>query len=540
MGYMVQHDDAGVAGRAAGDAPGPADVMALGQSDTQFRLLVDGVADYAIYMISPDGRVASWNSGAQRIKGYLPAEIIGRHYRAFYTEEDQATHEPERNLRRATAEGRVEAEGWRVRKDGTRFWAHVIIDRILDDNGQLVGFAKVTRDVTVQREAAAQLEEAREALFQSQKMEAIGQLTGGMAHDFNNLLMAIQSSLDLLVRRIPDDPNIQNLVAAAQAGVNRGKSLSQRMLAFARKQELRPQAVDLVELVHGMSELIDGTLGARFQLATRFAFRLDRVLVDPHQLELALLNLVVNARDAYGDGGGRISIEADALEAPHADVPGLPAGRYIRLAVVDQGPGMDAATLARATDPFFTTKGVGKGTGLGLSMVHGLAAQSHGRLVLRSQPAVGTRADIWLPIVGQAPVDLPRPLIAGPLPEVPAPALRILAVDDDVLVLSTLKALLEDMGHAVTATASGERAIELLRGDGDYDLLLTDYAMPGITGGDVARSARLARPELPVVLATGYADLAMGDFPGLLRLDKPFNRDNLERTIVRAVAAPGS
>ena len=354
----------------------------LGQSDTQFRLLVEGVADYAIYMISPEGLVASWNSGAQRIKGYTPVEIIGQHYRQFYTEADRATGEPEHNLQRAAAVGRVESEGWRVRKDGTQFWAHVVIDRITDYQGEIIGFAKVTRDVTEQRLAAQQLEDAREALFQSQKMEAIGQLTGGMAHDFNNLLMAIQSSLDLLGRYLPQDERVQNLIGAARTGVNRGKSLSQRMLAFARKQELKPQPVDLVDLVYGMSELIDGALGSRFQLATRFAFRLDRVMVDPHQLELALLNLVVNARDAYGDEGGRISIEADMSETPHSDVPGLPDGRYVRLAVIDHGPGMDERTLARAAEPFFTTKGVGKGTGLGLSMVHGLAAQSRGRLCL--------------------------------------------------------------------------------------------------------------------------------------------------------------
>jgi PAS domain S-box-containing protein len=510
----------------------------LGQSDTQFRLLVEGVADYAIYMISPDGFVASWNSGAQRIKGYLPAEIIGQHYRRFYTDADQATEEPEHNLQRAVTEGRVEAEGWRVRKDGSQFWAHVIIDRILDDHGELIGFAKVTRDVTEQRAAAQQLDEAREALFQSQKMEAIGQLTGGMAHDFNNLLMAIQSSLDLLGRYLPQDERVQALVGTARAGVNRGKSLSQRMLAFARKQELRPQPVDLVELVYGMSELIDGALGSRFKLATRFAFRLDRVMVDPHQLELALLNLVVNARDAYGDEGGRISIEADMAEAPHSDVPGLPDGRYVRLAVIDHGPGMDEQTLARAAEPFFTTKGVGKGTGLGLSMVHGLAAQSRGRLVMRSQVAVGTRADIWLPTLGfDAPTAMPLPLIAVSPARMPAHALRVLAVDDDVLVLSTLKALLEDMGHMVTAASSGERAIELLRGSEHFDLLLTDYAMPSLTGADVALAARAARPGMPIILCTGYAERSVEELPGMRRLGKPFDRETLAEAISAATAA---
>ncbi|HEY4090469.1 MAG TPA: PAS domain S-box protein [Luteibacter sp.] len=521
-----------------GQQQNPASAVSLGQSDTQFRLLVEGVADYAIYMITPHGRVASWNSGAQRIKGYAPAEIIGHHYREFYTEADRATQEPEHNLHRAATEGRVEAEGWRVRKDGSRFWAHVVIDRILDDQGQLVGFAKVTRDVTEQRQAATQLEEAREALFQSQKMEAIGQLTGGMAHDFNNLLMAIQSSLDLLGRHLPDDTRVQNLIGIAQSGVIRGKNLSQRMLAFARKQELKPQVVDVVDLVHGMSELIDGALGARFQLATRFAFQLDRVVVDPHQLELAVLNLVVNARDAYGDEGGRISIEADLVNAPHSDVPGLADGRYVRVAVIDHGPGMDERTLARAMDPFFTTKDIGKGTGLGLSMVQGLAAQSCGRLVLRSQVAVGTRADIWLPTTElcEQATHAPTPPVAVATHSAPMGTLRILAVDDDVLVLSTLKALLEDMGHAVTAASSGARAIEVLQGTDHFDLLLTDYAMPRLTGADVALAARAARPGLPIVLATGYAEEAMDDVPGLIRLGKPFDRQNLADAIERAIA----
>ncbi|UPG87417.1 PAS domain S-box protein [Luteibacter aegosomatis] len=508
----------------------------LSKSETQFRLLVDGVADYAIYMLDPNGHVVSWNSGAQRIKGYAPHDIIGSHYRRFYTPADQAAGEPERNLARAASEGRVEAEGWRVRKDGTRFWAHVIIDRIRDDQGRLVGFAKVTRDVTEQRAAERDLEEARMALFQSQKMEAIGQLTGGMAHDFNNLLMAIQSALDLLGPRLPTDERTRNIYGTALAGVERGASLTQRMLAFARRQELEPRAVSVVDLVRGMSRLLERTVGDRFEIATRFAPRLCDALVDPHQLELALLNLVVNARDAYAEHGGRIVIEADVMEPPHVDAPELGPGRYVRLSVIDSGQGMDVDTLARSTDPFFTTKGVGKGTGLGLSMVHGLAAQSHGRLSLQSKPGTGTRADLWLPAAEHV-----ERIVESALPEPAkrhgASRLRVLTVDDDALVLTTLEALLEDLGHEVTAVSSAREALTLLEAGASYDVLMTDYAMPGKSGVELAKDAKKLRPDLPIVLATGYAEISLKDFPDLHRLGKPFDRSRLSEVLEQATAA---
>lgn len=505
----------------------------LSGSDMQFRILVEGVADYAIYMIDPSGHVASWNSGAQRIKGYMPAEIIGSHYRRFYTPEDQDAGEPERNLQKAVLHGRVEAEGWRVRKDGTRFWAHVIIDRIQDADGHLIGFAKVTRDVTEQRTAALELEEARMALFQAQKMEAMGQLTGGVAHDFNNLLMAIQSALDLLGRRLPDDERTQAIYAAALAGVQRGASLTQRMLAFARRQELRPQKVDLAGLMRGMSRLFDHTLGERFQLAVRISPTLGPMLVDPHQLELALLNLIVNARDAYGDQGGRITIEADMVESLRSELPLAGDRRYVRVSVIDQGQGMDAETLARATDPFFTTKGVGKGTGLGLSMVHGLAAQSQGRLVLHSRPGEGTRADLWLPVaderdvaaVAEAPLTLPVAAAAM--------SLHVLAVDDDPLVLTTLAALLEDLGHTVTTVASATQALDVLRSGDACDVLMTDYAMPHMTGSELAAEVRRLRPALPIILATAYAEVPVTGFDNLLRLNKPFDRAHLASVLGR-------
>ncbi|HRD29615.1 MAG TPA: PAS domain S-box protein, partial [Caulobacter sp.] len=355
------------------------------RSQEQFRLLVQGVTDYALYMLDLDGRVTNWNAGAERIKGYRPEEIIGQHFSRFYTPGDREAGEPARALRTAAAEGRFEKEGWRVRKDGTRFWAHVVIDPIRDDAGEPIGFAKITRDITERRDAQAALEEARQALFQSQKLEAIGQLTGGIAHDFNNLLMAVLSSLELLRKRLPDDPRAVALLDNAVQGAQRGASLTQRMLAFARKQDLRLEGVCVSDLVQGMAGLLERSAGPSIELTLDAPPGLGAAHTDPNQLETALLNLVVNARDAM-PGGGRIRVEVNAAR-PEPDGQGdLPPGDYVRLVVADDGPGMDRVTLARATEPFFTTKGVGKGTGLGLSMVHGLAEQSGGRLVLRSAP----------------------------------------------------------------------------------------------------------------------------------------------------------
>ena len=304
--------------------------------------------------------------------------MIGRHFSLFYTEEDIARGVPATALQTSERTGKFEAEGWRVRKDGTRFWAHVIIDPIRSPSGALLGFAKVTRDLTERREAQQHLDAAREALFQAQKMEAIGQLTGGVAHDFNNLLTAVLGSLELVQRRIGNDPRIAPLVANAVQAAQRGTTLTQRMLAFARRQNLNPEAVAIPDLVNDMTDLLDRSLGANISIVVRFPAAMGMVLVDRNQLEMAVLNLAVNARDAMPRGGA-ITIEAHEQELAAANAFALPAGRYAVLSIIDHGEGMDETTLLRATEPFFTTKGVGKGTGLGLSMVYGLAEQSGGR-----------------------------------------------------------------------------------------------------------------------------------------------------------------
>lgn len=503
--------------------------------DNNYRLLVEAVVDYAIYTLDPDGRVSNWNSGAERIKGYLPEEIIGANYACFYSEADQKTGEPEKNLRQAATAGRCESEGWRIRKDGTRFAAHVIIDRILDEDGKLIGFAKVTRDVTEQRKAAAELQKAREDLFQSQKLESIGQLTGGLAHDFNNLLMAIISCMELLTRRVPDDPKIHLLIETAKQGAFRGAALTQRMLAFARRQELKPIAVDVIDLVRGMGELLQRSVSAQVQIFFTFPLTLDPVLVDPHQLELALMNLAVNARDAMPDGG-KLTISAQKHDVGLIHSTGLVEGKFVEICVADDGDGMDEETRLRAAEPFFTTKGVGKGTGLGLSMVHGLAEQSGGRLVVQSVQGKGTRMSIWLPV---APDEMHGTL--AQVPSVPASEtvvtpLRIMAVDDDNLVLTTMSAQLEDLGHLVIAVSSAEQALQILDQGEQFDLLITDHAMPGMTGSQLAQMLRDNLPDMPVVVATGYAEMVVEFKQDIPRLQKPFTQEDLQTAITYAVA----
>jgi PAS domain S-box-containing protein len=507
---------------------------ALRRSQEQFRLLVQGVTDYAIYMLDPEGRVASWNAGAHRIKGYEPEEIIGEHFSRFYTGEDKESGLPVRALETAKLEGRFEHEGWRVRKDGNRFWASVVVDAIHDDDGQLVGFAKVTRDITEKREAQKALEVAHEELLQSRKMEALGQLAGGIAHDFNNLLMAISGSLELLQKRIPDDPQIGRLLNNALQGAQRGSALTGRLLSFARRQPLAPQAVDIQSLVHGMRDLLVLSLSSDITIEILAPQAVPPVVVDPAQLELALLNVASNARDAMPDGGG-LSIRITCEERPlvqdevHKTVP------QVCLAVVDTGEGMDEETLARAADPFFTTKGPGKGTGLGLSVVHGLLQETGGRLSLKSTKGQGTTVEMWFPVAPdqqEAQAEPQSPHVEAKRNDEP---LTVLAVDDDALVLMNTVIMLEDLGYKVIEAGSGADALAALANH-EIDLMITDHAMPHMSGTELAAAARTHRPELPVILATGFLDLPEGADPlDMSKLIKPFSLEQLQAAVCEAI-----
>ncbi|WP_235559213.1 PAS domain-containing sensor histidine kinase [Brevundimonas sp. Leaf168] len=494
---------------------------ALRQSEELFRILVEGVTDYAIYMLDPGGKVISWNAGAERIKGYKPDEIIGEHFSRFYRPEEVGAGAPAEALSIARATGHFEKEGWRLRSDGTRFWAHVVIDPITADDGEIIGFAKITRDITERANAQRELETAREALYQSQKMEAIGQLTGGVAHDFNNLLAAILGSLDLLRKRLPHDPRTTPLLENAIQGAERGAILTQRMLAFARKQELKLEAVDIPHLVRGMSEFIRRSIGPNVDVQMRFAEVLPRAQTDPYQLETALLNLVVNARDALPNGG-EIAITADQVSVSKTEGERR-AGSFVRLSVSDNGTGMPAEIAAKVTEPFFTTKGVGKGTGLGLSMVQGLAGQSGGWIEIHSEVGKGTRIDLWLPL---ATAEFPT--AGSPVTEAiqeTCKRLVVLAVDDDPLVLTNTVAMLDELGHNVLAANSGDEAMVIFQRHPEIDLVLTDEVMPGLSGSQLAERVRELRPTAAVALVSGYADLhptpgrGLADLP---RLAKPF------------------
>ncbi|WP_041390768.1 PAS domain S-box protein [Sphingobium chlorophenolicum] len=504
-------------------------------SGNRFELLVQNVTDYAIYMLSPDGVIVSWNAGARRFKGYEADEILGRHFSCFYPEEDRLAGLPSRALKTAAREGRFEAEGWRIRKDGSRFWAHVVIDAIREADGELIGFAKITRDLTERREAQLALEEARETIFQAQKMDAIGKLTGGVAHDFNNLLAVIVGSLDLAKQRLATGADVSRYIDNAMTAAERGATLTQRMLAFARKQELKLQSVDCMALVRDMADLLRATLGAGVVIETRFPLHLSAAHADPAQLELALVNLAINARDAMPEGG-RIVIEGAEDSPPPGRRPDPQAGRYIRLSVVDEGEGMDAATLERAREPFFTTKGVGKGTGLGLSMVHGFAEQCGGSLVIASQPGQGTTVSLWLPVASDAAAEEAAEAIdVLALPG--AEPMVILAVDDDDLVLTNTAGMLEELGHTVFLATSGADALRVLE-QGSVDLVVTDFAMPGMNGMQLAEEIEGRLPGLPVIIITGFAELP----PNMTRrprLDKPFKQVELARMVTAATRGGG-
>jgi len=391
-------------------------------------------------------------------------------------------------------------------------------------------------------------------LFEAQKMDTIGRLTGGVAHDFNNLLMAVLGSLTLLEKKLPEDPQIRRLLQNAIQGADRGKALTQRLLAFSRRQELKPLAVDLAQLVRGMEELLKRAVGHGITLSSEFPDDLPPVLVDANQLELALLNVALNARDAMADGGTvKITAQADRVPAAEtakprhtgnglpkapgvaADLPFLPTGEYIRITIVDTGVGMDQVTLAKATEPFFTTKGPGKGTGLGLSMVQGLAAQSGGLLRIHSEPNAGTVVELWLPRATTAAAALVRP----PEPTVIRPEIEpctVLIVDDDSLVMTGTAAMISDLGHAAVEAHSGAEALDLLGSGLKVDVVLTDHAMPSMTGLQLAECIHSKYPGLPIILATGYAELPVDPSTlGIARLAKPCTQHEIAAAIHRAV-----
>src|ERR1700748_262202 len=496
----------------------------LFESERSFRLLVENVADYALYMLDPTGVVNSWNIGAQRIKGYLPSEILGQHFSRFYTETDRANGKPARALGIAEQHGRYEEEGWRVRKDGTFFWASVIIDPIRE-NGELVGFAKITRDITERREAQLRFEQMQQRLAESQKLDALGQLTGGVAHDFNNLLMVISGSLHMLRKTAADDPKVQRALAAIDAATKRGAALTSQLLTFARRQSVNPQAIAVAERIDAVRQVLDTGAGSSVKLAYDYGPDLWPVTVDVSEFETALVNLVINARDAM-PAGGTITVAARncAGSQPRGHDQ---AGDFVAISVADTGVGIPPDVLAKIFDPFFTTKPVGKGTGLGLSQVHGFAHQAGGSVKVESELGEGAKVTILLPR------ERSDALADGPNVSEMAGSGTVLLVEDNPDVASVSSSLLEQLGYTVRRVADAEAALREIERN-NVDLVFSDSVRPGKSAGPtLPRRLREIRPDLPILLATGYSDAAAdvrGDFP-ILR--KPYEIHQLSQAIAK-------
>jgi PAS domain S-box-containing protein len=500
--------------------------VGLGESERQFRLLVQGVTDYAIYMLDTTGRIASWNAGGQRIKGYAADEIIGQHFSRFYTDEDRDAGEPARALETARTQGRYEKEGWRQRKDGSRFWANVVIDPVYDEDGRHIGFAKITRDISERREQQRALEVAQEAMLQAHRMEAIGQLTYGVAHDFNNLLTVITNSLDLIAGDSSDPQRVRRLVAGAQRAAQRGSLLTRQLLAYSRRQTLRPEVHDLNALIYAAESVLRRGVGENVEIELSLGRGIGEVNVDAPEFEAALLNLVVNARDAMPEGG-RITLRTREYVQKAPEGRRAP-GRYVVVTVEDTGTGMAPDVAEHAMEPFFTTKEVGKGSGLGLSQVYGFAAQSGGDVTIDSTVGQGTTISFYLPVRDDA----------GRLGDGDGGApVKVLLVEDDADVQAMAIESLRYLGYAVLSANEGRGALDILERDPSIEVLFTDVVMPrGMSGVDLYRAARQLRPGLRVLLASGYARGQLPTIPDDCDfIAKPYRIEELQARLAALV-----
>ena len=491
--------------------------------EQRFRLLISSVTDYAIYMLDTEGRVATWNPGAERFKGYTADEIIGEHFSRFFTPEDVKAGLPQRALDSAARDDRFEAEGWRLRKDGTRFWVNAVIDAIRAPDGQLLGFAKITRDLTERKLAAEELERTREVLAQSQKLQALGELTGGIAHDFNNLMTVIAGASDFLLknRDLPEEKKVSYLKAIVET-TERATALTDHLLAFGRRQSIRPVVIDLAVRLDAFAELIGRMLGSRVKVSLDIQAHVPLVEVDGTQLETALLNAVVNARDAM-EGGGELTLTASDCEFEGKDA--------VCIAIRDTGGGIPEDVLKRVFEPFFTTKEVGKGTGLGLSQIHGFAAQAGGGAEIESVLGVGTTVKIILPR-SDKPVEAAKPARqAGTLPT----GLKVLLVEDNEQVREFAAELLRDLHCEVVAVEDGTKALDQAR-SGDFDLVFSDVVMPGLSGVQLAERLEGEQPGLPVLLATGYSKELHGERARRYAVvAKPYDATSLAAAVAAAM-----
>jgi PAS domain S-box-containing protein len=493
--------------------------QALQESERQFRMLVSGVTDYALYMLDPKGNIVSWNAGGERIKGYTPGEIIGQHFSRFYTPEDRTDGKPARALSIAETTGRYDEEGWRVRKDGSFFWASVVIDPIRDDDGKLIGFAKITRDITERREAQIKLEKMQRQLAEAQKMDALGQLTGGVAHDFNNILMIVSGHLQTLKRSMSDDPKVRRAVQAIEHATDRGATLTNQLLTFSRRQQVNPEQVDLAKLIHSVRDVLDSGLGRDVKLAVDILPQAWPVVVDAAEFETALVNLVINARDAM-PAGGTVQVSVRNVQCPE------PNGDYVAITVADTGIGIAKDVIAKIFDPFFTTKPMGKGTGLGLSQVHGFVHQAGGTVKVESELGKGTCITMLLP---RANREVARGGATGN--EIADGNGTVLLVEDNPDVASASAELLEQLGYAVRWVPDAASALSEIERNG-IDVVFSDIVMPGSMDGlGLAEVIKEKFPDLPILLTTGYSQAAQQAQRKYAILRKPYRIHELSRAL---------
>jgi PAS domain S-box-containing protein len=502
----------------------------LRDSERQFRLLVEGVTDYALFMLDPNGVVTSWNAGARRIKGYATGEIIGQHFSRFYSERDRAGGVPARALQIAAAEGRYEAEGWRVRKNGERFWVNVIIHPIRDEDGSLAGFAKITQDVTKKRDAEIALQKAQEYRGRAQRMEALGHLTGGVAHDFNNLLMIIGGFAQTLKKLAGQDPKGLRAVEAIDNAVEKGQSLTRQLLTFSRRQTLNPVVTGIGERISAFRKMLGSSDAGNVKLIADVPPEVWPVKADVSEFELALLNITLNARDAMPEGGV-ITITAENITRKREDSPDQLEGDFAAITIADTGSGIPEEILPKVFDPFFTTKGGTKDPGLGLSQVHGFAHQSGGTVSIESKLGRGTRVTLYLPRARSLPER-----VAGEAANQAVGTGKALLVDDNRDVLEVSALYLRELGYEVDTLDSAAPALKAIERE-SYSLVVTDVVMAGMDGIDLAQAIRKKQPSMPIVLVTGYSKVPPSVGEEFVLVRKPYQLDDLSRAIGTAMAA---
>ena len=511
--------------------------LALDSVKRHFQILIEGVVDYAIFALDREGHVTSWNSTAQKIIGYTAEEIIGKHFGIFYRPDERRAGSPTRALEQATQKGKHEVEGWRIRKNGTPFFITGSVSSSRDAAGNPIGFINILRDATERRDAEEKLVQAREQLAMSQKMEAIGKLTGGIAHDFNNLLMIIGGSAQIFTRLL--DPKLPKAIEAIQTAAKRGESLTRQLLTFSRHQHLSPTVVDLNDSIKNMRTMIESSLRGNIVYKENVGDGVAPVKVDLAELELAIVNIAVNARDAM-QNGGTFTLSVNAVTVDQEIGPNRLGGTFFAIALGDTGTGIPPNLLSKMFDPFFTTKEVGKGTGLGLSQVYGFAHQAGGTVTADSKVGQGTTITVYLPSCADEQIT-GKELSAARAKARHSQRQTVLIVDDSAAVADVTSTLFEHLGYETIYRDSAEAALKLLEtGTTKIDLVFSDIVMPGtIDGVGLAREVRSRYPNLPMALTTGYSDAAKAAPPDLRILRKPFDTDAL-RDFIADIMPPRS